>query len=637
MKKAVSSIVVVSIIVIIIASVGVYFALKVERKAKFEVTALTISSTEVKVGEPITAYATVKNTGDATGTYRVAITIDGREVGTREIELAPGRTETVTFTIVENSEGTFTVGVDGLSRSFQVRVEVLAHRIGVRTGEGVGEFYDRKTEEKFVPRGNNYIRLADQSACGAPGTIYHSTFNVGLYQPDRVEQALAKMRQNGYNVVRVFINHLCVAYPYGRLSAEYMRNVADFLQRAKANDIFVMFAIDDLPTPGYREKIPHYDDIDWGNHQFLTREGIEAERRFWGDFIRELRNLGAPLDYVFGYGLRNEAFFWSDAKPFTLTSGLVTTANGKTYDMSKPKDKERMVDEGLVYWINQVRAGILEADPTALVTIGFFPPENYPRYIRTHSAWESEADFIDLHLYPRPGYLTVSQLLDMFGASDLTGKPLVMGEFGAFKDAYWSASRAAQDLQDWQVASCTYGFDGWLLWTWDSSEQPELWNALDHEEVINQALSPQNRPDPRVPGPYLGQNMAFRKPAGASRLLQEYPPSAAVDGDHKTLWNSGDFAPQWIEIDLGAQSSVKKIRLLVSQTPSGETVHQLLGKGGEEAYRLLHEFRGFTKDLDVLEYEPPTPLKGIRFIRILTTVSPSWVSWFEIEVLRAPE
>jgi len=557
-----------------------------------------------------------------------------------------------TSTLRETRTPTSTVTATSTTATSTVAITatVPAHRIGVRVVDGVGEFYDTETEEKIVPRGNNYIRLADQSACGAPGTIYHSTFNVGFYQPDRLEQALAKMREDGYNVVRAFINQLCVAYPSGRLSAEYMRNLADFLQRAKANNIFVMLAIDDPPFPGYAEKIPHYDDIDWGNRHFLTREGIEAESRFWGDFIMELTNLGAPLDYVFAYGLRNEAFLLNNAKPFTLESGLVTTANGKTYDMSKPEDRERMVDEGLVYWIDQVRAGILDVDPTALVTVGFFWPQQPnparvgdPRVIRTywaiadHEMGGSSADFIDLHLYPGLE-LTLSQYVENYEINGFTGKPILMGEFGAFKEAYWSASWVAQDLQDWQVASCSHGFDGWLLWTWDSSEQPELWNALDAEELINQALSPQNRPDPCISGPYPGQNIAFLRPSKASHFLTTNPPSMAFDGKPNSWWGAGAFPPQWIEVDLQTPSTIKKVRLLVSQSPAGETVHRVLGKGSAgEAYKVLHEFRGFTNDNDVLEYAPPTPWSSIRFIRIETLTSPSWVSWREIEVLRGPE
>ena len=33
------------------------------------------------------------------------------------------------------------------------------HRIGVRVVNGAGEFYDRLSGEKFIPRGNNHISL----------------------------------------------------------------------------------------------------------------------------------------------------------------------------------------------------------------------------------------------------------------------------------------------------------------------------------------------------------------------------------------------------------------------------------------------------------------------------------------------
>jgi len=86
-----------------------------------------------------------------------------------------------------------------------------------------------------------------------------------------------------------------------------------------------------------------------------------------------------------------------------------------------------------------------------------------------------------------------------------------------------------------------------------------------------------------------------------------------------------------------ASSSIGKIRLLVSQSPNGETTHRVWGKGAStgEAYQLLYEFQGFTTDGQVLEYSPSTPWTGIQFVKVETVVSPSWVSWREIEVLRA--
>jgi hypothetical protein len=111
----------------------------------------------------------------------------------------------------------------------------------------------------------------------------------------------------------------------------------------------------------------------------------------------------------------------------------------------------------------------------------------------------------------------------------------------------------------------------------------------------------------------------------------------AVDGLLGNWWGAGDFPPQWIEIGLQAPSSIGKIRLAVSQSPDGETTHRVWGKGAStgEEYQLLYEFRGFTTDGQVLEYSPPTPWTGIQFIKVETVVSPSWVSWREIEVIRA--
>ena len=51
---------------------------------------------------------------------------------------------------------------------------VPAHRIGVRVVDGVGEFYDRETGERFVPRGSNYVRLALQRFSNGDMIIYHS-------------------------------------------------------------------------------------------------------------------------------------------------------------------------------------------------------------------------------------------------------------------------------------------------------------------------------------------------------------------------------------------------------------------------------------------------------------------------------
>lgn len=54
-------------------------------------------------------------------------------------------------------------------------------------------------------------------------------------------------------------------------------------------------------------------------------------------------------------------------------------------------------------------------------------------------------------------------------------------------------------MVDWQVESCTYGFDGWLFWSWDNPGQPQFWKATDAAGVIERALSPNARLDPCAP------------------------------------------------------------------------------------------------------------------------------------------
>jgi hypothetical protein len=515
------------------------------------------------------------------------------------------------------------------------------HRIGVRLVAGAAQFYDRKTYQAFTPRGNNYIRIGT-APCLDPGLVYHTTFVEGLYDPAQAEDALEAMQASGYNLVRVFFTPACMVDAQGVLSQAYLTNLADFLQKAADHRIYTLLATDDAPFPGYMEHVPYDAQIEWPNRAFMTQEGIQYEGLFWQDVIRALIDLDAPLEAIFGYSLRNEAFFLDGVPPLSLDAGLVTTGNGETYDLSDPAARQAMMDDNLVYWLDGVRAAILVVDPTALVGIGFFVPQGPnparpgdPRLIRTYPAiWDSQADFVDLHPYPGTG-LTLDQYVENFETNAIASRAILMGEFGAFTFSYGSAAVAAQALQDWQVASCPFGFDGWLLWTWDTDEQTELWNGMSSGGVIQRALAPLNRPDACQPGPYEGQDLALGRPVSASAWLPDRPPGLAVDGDFENWWGSGAMPPpaQWIAIDLGAPYVIAEVRLAISQSPSGVTLHRLWGRGNSGDYRLLAEFNGYTQDEQVLDYRPSEALDGIQFIKVETLASPSWVSWREIEVL----
>ncbi len=94
------------------------------RPAAFTASGLNISPTEVNVGQSVTISATIKNTGDLSGTYKVTLKINDVAVETKDVTLAGGSSQTVTFTTSKDTAGTYTVSVDGLSGTFTVKTVI---------------------------------------------------------------------------------------------------------------------------------------------------------------------------------------------------------------------------------------------------------------------------------------------------------------------------------------------------------------------------------------------------------------------------------------------------------------------------------------------------------------------------------
>jgi len=382
------------------------------------------------------------------------------------------------------------------------------HHIAIRVVNGSGEFYDRRTGEKFVPRGNNYVRLGPQTKMDGSPIFGHSLFDPDKYDSAKVSAALQKMHADGYNVIRVFLSPDTMGTVDGGFSSAYIDNIVDLLNLSEQNQIYVMFTQDWIPGGKYGALLSPdcCSTFALMNANFLPPAGLRANKAFFQDFAKELLRRRAPTEYIFSYQLRNEMFYDSDQPPLSFTSGVVTTANGKSYDMASAEDKQRMLEENNVFWLDSIRAAILQVDPTALVSVGFFHPQGPnpsrigdPRVVVSAPAiWQSRLDFIDLHAYP--GFdLTLKQYLENFGMNDMQEKPIIMGEFGGEVTRFSSIQTAAQTFVNWQVESCKYGFDGWIFWTWDLDEQPDFYNALMQEGALNGVLAPVIRPDPCSP------------------------------------------------------------------------------------------------------------------------------------------
>ncbi len=89
-----------------------------------------ISPATVELGQPVTITADVTNTSGLEGTYTVTLKIDGAAVENKDVTVAGGATESVSFTVSKNTTGTYQVAVDSQTGSFTVS-EAAAEPTGV--------------------------------------------------------------------------------------------------------------------------------------------------------------------------------------------------------------------------------------------------------------------------------------------------------------------------------------------------------------------------------------------------------------------------------------------------------------------------------------------------------------------------
>ena len=514
------------------------------------------------------------------------------------------------------------------------------HRIAIRSTENGSEFYDQLTGEKFIPRGVNYAFVP-------VGSSYtNEILRVGTYSPQFTRQDFAHLADLGYNTVRVFLDSCkggpnCIATPAKNgLNPAYMDNIADMMLAARESAIFIQFTSNDLPDDGgySQEANANSGEIFAGyrNSFYLRPQSISATRRYWRDILTALQERHAALDAVFAWQLLNEQWMFRDQPPLSLTSGMVDTTTG-SYDMSDSHQKEQMVSDGMVYYIAQMKEEILLQDPTALVTMGFFVPELVAPgwYVETASLLEkSDLDFFDFHAYSGP--LSLEEHAKAFGMLGYDHKPIILGEYGAFRHVYPDLEAAARTINNWVTDSCRLGFDGWLYWSYypsDASAGDRTWGLTDEDEYLLNLFSPNNQPDPCVPVEIPNDNIAFNKPVTVSKSLADQPAAFAVDDDPATQWGAGDMPPQWIQVDLQNSYRVTEIRLLVAQYPEGNTLHRIQIRPSVDAtFTTVHEFNGSTSDNDWLVFTPETALENVQQIRIQTLSSPSWVSWKEIQL-----
>lgn len=503
------------------------------------------------------------------------------------------------------------------------------HWIGVRVRGGEHQLFDRRTGDRFQPRGANLLMKVPEGDHVASGL-----FRPRDWDARAVERELAAMESLGYDTVRVFVdlcNVDCISTPGGSIRDAYAANVAAFLRIAKRHGIVVLLASVDVPDRGYSDRLPCCDPFGgYRNSLWLAPEGHDLLEEYWTELVQALIDHHAPLEVVLAYELQQEFFVLADVEPLSLDSGQVTTADGETYDLSDPAAHDAMVVSNVRRAVRRVGSAIRGLDRGSLITMGFFPQQpDDARLVYSEDLIERSAlDLLDLHLYPGPT-ADLATPVEAIGLTDTVRKPVIMGEFGAFDFWFPFPRIGAYALARWQSASCAYGFDGWLVWLWARTDD-EVFGARQGGDAIAELLSPDERPNPCRAGG-VPRNVAPDGSATAAASLPGESPADAIDGDPDTQWSAGAEAPQHLEVDLGSDRKVREIHLLAAQFPDGETHHRLLLAGQDGVFEVVKVFEGPTADGDLLVFHPAEPVDA-RYIRVETVSSPSWVAWREIAV-----
>lgn len=129
---------------IVVTSDGKSFSIQLEKQAaprappasapepaRFVVSNLSISPSEVKAGESVTVSFDMTNSGGTSGTHTVTLKVNGSELATKSVALDPGQSQRVNFTAKTESSGTFTVEVDGLKGTIKATERAVQGTLAV--------------------------------------------------------------------------------------------------------------------------------------------------------------------------------------------------------------------------------------------------------------------------------------------------------------------------------------------------------------------------------------------------------------------------------------------------------------------------------------------------------------------------
>lgn len=407
------------------------------------------------------------------------------------------------------------------------------------------------TGAPFVSRGSNYIRLLDNGR--GVNASYISTFEPGIYDRSRVIDAAQRMRHDGYNMVRTFVDEgrpldwtTGIVHGMGRglddeepVNVALLDNLADFVRIMADHGIYTTPVTYRLPQNCYYYKIIHDQTqcsiqpaspaFEGRNTFFLDAGFIKAKREYLKQFAAAMRTrLGAYSTSIYAYQSENEAYYDTSKKPWSQTSGTLTSnTTGYTYDMGNAGSRQQLADASFVKYTIAAKAGLIEGDPDGKLMIGVYTPKivgktgfdgfavncstacsptvdyRYPVRALIGTLY-GELDIVDIHFYPWPASTGYTVAADLKSAEvDQYRTRWTVGEIGAHK-AWWNNDivSAAYGLRDAQVATCAFGTGavGSLVWTFDTDldgfpDQTGIYHLTTSGGAVNGVMAPIVRPN----------------------------------------------------------------------------------------------------------------------------------------------
>jgi hypothetical protein len=124
-----------------VITIAVQMACTSSSSARFEVSALDIKPTEITVGETASISAKITNIGGAGGDYYATLSVDGEKIDTKYINVDPGSSQTVTFSLSKDTAGAYEIGIGKRSAVLIVNSKLAAKQVEIKNDAGVAKDY----------------------------------------------------------------------------------------------------------------------------------------------------------------------------------------------------------------------------------------------------------------------------------------------------------------------------------------------------------------------------------------------------------------------------------------------------------------------------------------------------------------